>query len=379
MRKIPSVDLVRQYEQIQHEANKAVLEVLSSGRYINGPVVAQFEQEFSDYLGLSHTVCCASGTDALYLALRALKIESGDEIITSPFTFIATAEVISLTGATPVFIDIQAETFNLNPQLLEAAITPKTKAIIPVHLYGQAVNMDKVMEIANRHNLYVIEDCAQATGATWQGRKVGSFGDVGCFSFFPTKNLGGCGDGGAITTDNLTLAQTMIMLKEHGSNKRYCHEETGVNSRLDAIQAAILRIKLTHLDKCNQERYKIAQLYNKLLSNITEIILPEDYSQGGHVWNQYTIRVKGNAREELKEQLEIKGITSMVYYPIPLHLQPVYQKLGYKRGSLPVVEQTCLEVLSLPMFPGLQPEEQEAIVYALKESFQCSQKIAKSC
>lgn len=183
MRKIPSVDLVRQYEQIQHEANKAVLEVLSSGRYINGPVVAQFEQEFSDYLGLSHTVCCASGTDALYLALRALKIESGDEIITSPFTFIATAEVISLTGATPVFIDIQAETFNLNPQILEAAITPKTKAIIPVHLYGQAVNMDKVMEIANRHNLYVIEDCAQATGATWQGRKVGSFGDVGCFSF----------------------------------------------------------------------------------------------------------------------------------------------------------------------------------------------------
>ncbi len=373
MRKIPPVDLARQYAKIESEANQAVLEVLSSGRYINGPVVTQFEQEFSDYLNVLYTVSCGSGTAALYLALRALKIGPGDEVITSPFTFIATAEVITLTGATPVFIDIQAETFNLNPELLEAAITPRTRAIIPVHLYGQAVDMGRVMEIAERYKLYVIEDCAQATGAKWQGRKVGSFGDIGCFSFFPTKNLGGCGDGGAITTNNVSLAQTVKMLKEHGSNKRYSHEETGVNSRLDAVQAAILRIKLKYLDSYNQERYNIAQLYENLLSHLPGVILPKDHSSSGHVWNQYTVRVKDGLREELKTQLDLKGITSMVYYPIPLHLQPVYKKLGYLKDQLPIVEGVASEVLSLPMFPGLLPEEQKQIAYAVQESLDYSE------
>lgn len=368
MRKIPPVDLAREYKKIEQEANKAVLEVLSSGRYINGPVVMQFEEEFSNYIGVPYTVSCASGTDALYLALRSLKIGPGDEVITSPFTFIATAEVITLTGATPVFIDIKAETFNLNPELLEAAITPKTKAIIPVHLYGQPVDMTRVMEIAERHHLHVIEDCAQATGATWLGKRVGSFGALGCFSFFPTKNLGSCGDGGAITTHNLSLAQSIRMLKEHGSNKRYLHEEIGVNSRLDALQAAILRIKLSYLDSCNQARCQIAASYQKLLQYLPDgIILPIDPSAGGHVWNQYTIRLVEGSRDKLREYLESKGIISMVYYPIPLHLQPVYQNLGYQQGTLPIVEKVAHQVLSLPMFPGLLLEEQEQIVYALKE------------
>ena len=368
VRKIPPVDLARQYKQIQQEANQAVLEVLSSGRYINGPVVTQFEEEFSNYIGVTQTVSCGSGTDALYLALRSLKIGPGDEVITTPFTFIATAEVITLTGATPVFIDISAETFNLNPELLETAITPKTKAIIPVHLYGKAVDMTSVMEIAKRHRLYVIEDCAQAAGATWKGQRVGSFGDVGCFSFFPTKNLGACGDGGAITTDNPSLAQSMRTLKEHGSSKRYAHEETGINSRLDAVQAAILRIKLKHLDSYNQERSQIAQIYQERLKHLPNIVLPQTQQLGGHVWNQYTIRVVKGSREELKVQLEGEGVISMVYYPIPLHLQPVYQGLGYQKGQLPIVEEVATQVLSLPMFPGLLLEEQEQIIYALQES-----------
>jgi len=367
VKKIPPVDLARQYKEIEQEANQAVLEVLSSGRYINGPVVFQFEEEFADYNNVSHSVSCASGTDALYLALRALNIGDGDEVITSSFTFIATGEVITRVGATPVFVDIEAETFNCDPALIESAITERTKAIMPVHLYGHAVDMDCLMDIAKRHGLYVIEDCAQATGARWQGQRVGSFGDVGCFSFFPTKNLGGCGDGGAVTTNNIDLAKSIRMLKEHGSIERYRHEEIGLNSRLDAIQAAILRIKLSHLDQWNENRRAIAQAYNHLLEHIPGLSLPQDKSGQGHIWNQYTIRVDKGERDRLREELEKKDISSMVYYPIPLHLQPVYQNLGYRLGDLPISEKISKQVLSLPMFPNLSSEEQERIAYALKE------------
>jgi len=257
--KIPPVDLSRQYQVISEEANHAVLEILRSGRYIGGEAVSELERQFALYHGVSDCVACNSGTDALYLALRSLGIQAGDEVITSTFSFIATAEAINLVGAVPVFVDIDINTFNLDVALLEKAITPQTKAIIPVHLFGQSVNMSEVVNFARSHNLLVIEDCAQATGAEWHGQKVGSIGDIGCFSFFPTKNLGGCGDGGAITTNNPELAAQIRMIKEHGSKERYLHEVIGVNSRLDAIQAVILQIKLKYLDFWNNQRIEIAQ------------------------------------------------------------------------------------------------------------------------
>lgn len=373
MNKIPPVDLARQYKPISSEVEQAVLEVLRSGYYIGGSVVSAFEQQFADYVGVSHAVACNSGTDALYLALRSLNIGPGDEVITCPFTFIATAEAVTMTGATPVFVDIELETFNIDVEQIEAAITPKTRAIIPVHLFGQPVNMTKIMEIAHKYNLYVIEDCAQATGAEWGGKKVGSMGHLGCFSFFPTKNLGGCGDGGAITTNDPNLVAAMRMLKEHGSKTRYVHDETGVNSRLDAIQAAILQVKLQHLDQWNQQRSEIAKRYHNLLKSIPDIILPQAIEGGKHVWNQYTVLVIDKSigeqpyRDYIRDKLQQDGVISMVYYPVPLHLQPVYQDLGYQEGQLPASEQACREVLSLPMFPDITLEEQQRVAYYLKE------------
>ncbi|MGK7961842.1 DegT/DnrJ/EryC1/StrS family aminotransferase [Crocosphaera sp.] len=370
---IPPVDLVRQYQLISDEIERAVLEVVRSGRYIGGAIVSDFEQQFAQYVGSSYCVGCNSGTDALYLALRALNIGVGDEVLTTPFTFIATAETISLVGAKPVFVDIERNTFNLDVEALEAAITPQTKAIIPVHLFGQPVNMSRIMEIAQKHNLYVIEDCAQGTGAKWGDKMVGNIGHVGCFSFFPTKNLGTCGDGGAITTNDQAIAQTMGVIKEHGSAQRYYHDVVGINSRLDSIQAAILQVKLRYLDQWNEQRRAIAQRYHQLLSPIPGIQLPQEIKGGYHVWNQYTILVENKSnqdtitRDTLREQLQEKGIISMIYYPIPLHLQKVYQNLGYQKGAFPVTEQAAQEVLSLPMFPDLSPEEQEQVAYALKD------------
>jgi dTDP-4-amino-4,6-dideoxygalactose transaminase len=365
VKKIPPVDLARQYQLISEETGLAVLDILRSGRYIGGEVVSELEKELAAYIGTAECVSCNSGTDALYLALRALGIGAGDEVITSPFTFIATAEAITLVGAKPVFVDIERHTFNLNTARLEAAITPQTKAIIPVHLFGQPVNMTELLALAQAHNLYIIEDCAQATGAAWQGEKVGSLGNMGCFSFFPTKNLGCCGDGGAITTSDTALAAQMRILKEHGSRVRYTHEEVGINSRLDALQAAILRIKLGYLDSWNAQRDLLAQNYHNLLSPLP-IELPQAPAGGTHVWNQYTILVA--ERDRVRESLQNLGVISMVYYPIPLHLQPVYQGLGYGVGSLPVAEQVCHEVLSLPMFPDLTFEEQEQVAHCLKDS-----------
>jgi dTDP-4-amino-4,6-dideoxygalactose transaminase len=374
---IPPLDLKRQYQAIGADVSAAVLEVLASGAYIGGPVVQHFEQQFAGYVGTTDAVGCNSGTDALYLALRTMKIGAGDEVITSPFTFIATAETISWAGATPVFVDIDPHTFNLDLTQLAAAITPRTKAIMPVHLFGNPIDMTALMAIATEHNLIVIEDCAQATGAKWNGQQVGSIGHFGCFSFFPTKNLGGCGDGGAITINDPTLAAELRMYREHGSRQRYYHEAIGVNSRLDALQAAVLQVKLQHLDRWNHQRSVVANYYQQLLTNVPGIIPPQPTPGGESVWNQYTIRLVAPAgidaatyRDRVRANLQAAGVISMIYYPLPLHLQAVYQNLGYPAGSFPVTELVSNQVLSLPMFPEITTEEQQRVVYALKDAIE---------
>lgn len=372
MNTIPPLDLTQQYATIEADVSAAVLGVLSSGRYINGPLVDTFAKEFGAYVGLPNCVVCNSGTDALYLALRALKIGPGDEVITSPFTFIATAEVISAVGATPVFVDIDLATFNIDVDKIEAAITNKTKAIMPVHLFGQPVNMDRVMAISAAHNIPVIEDCAQATGAMWNGKRVGSIGHFGCFSFFPSKNLGGCGDGGALTAQDADQAQAAKIVREHGSRVKYYHEAVGINSRLDAVQAAILQVKLPHLDTWNQGRTAVAERYQQLLSGLAGIQPPQAIKGGSSVWNQYTILIDaaaekgGEYRDRIRELMLEEGVMSMVYYPLSLHQQPVYKDLGYADGSFPKSEQASKQVLSLPMFPELTVDQQEKVVDALK-------------
>ncbi len=364
---IPAFDIKQQYTTIEAEVSTAVLEVLASGRYIGGPLVEGFEQQFAAYTDVLHCVSCNSGTDALYLALRACNISAGDEVITTPFTFIATAEVISTLDAKPVFVDIDPTTFNLDLKRVAAAITPKTKAIIPVHLFGQPVDMTALIEVAKEHNLVVIEDCAQSTGASWSGQKVGSIGHIGCFSFYPTKNLGGCGDGGAITTNDPAIAAKVKMLRDHGQKYRYISEEIGVNSRLDAIQAAILQIKLRYLDVWNHQRRLLADRYHQFLTQVPGIIAPQQLAGGMGVWNQYTIRVLGQKRDWVRSQLQERGVNTMVYYPHPLHLHPVYKSLGYKLGQLSACEQVSNEVLSLPMFPELSEEQLEQVIYSLKD------------
>lgn len=367
---IPLLDLAQQYQGLQQQLDQAVLRIMNSGRYIGGATVTTFEQEFADYLGTEHCVSCNSGTDALFLALRALDIGPGDTVVTTPFTFIATVEMISAVGATPVFVDIEAETFNLDldqlARLLESPIQPKPKAILPVHLFGRPLDMTTLMALAEAHEIPVIEDCAQATGATWQGQQVGSFGMTGCFSFFPTKNLGAFGDGGAIATNNPQLAQRLRSLKEHGATRRYYHEEIGINSRLDALQAAILSVKLGYLDQWNQQRRQVARRYQQLLAPLPDLHLPQDVP--GHVWNQYSLRLAPHQdRDRLRSRLQDQGVGTMVYYPTPLHSQPVYRHLGYVEGDFPVTEAVCSQVLSLPMFPELQAQQQEQVMYRLKE------------
>jgi dTDP-4-amino-4,6-dideoxygalactose transaminase len=372
---IPPIDLTQQFKTIQQEVNVAVADVLASGQYINGPIVQTFARAFGDYVGTRECVVCNSGTDALYLALRGLNIGPGDEVITSPFTFIATAETISAVGATPVFVDIDPNTFNLDCSKIEAAISDCTRAIIPVHLFGRPLDMDQVMAIAARHHLKVIEDCAQATGAEWQGKRVGSIGHVGCFSFFPTKNLGGCGDGGAVTTDDPELAATIKMLAEHGSRVKYHHEAIGINSRLDTVQAAILAIKLRYLDHWNQARVEVAERYHQRLAGVAGVVLPQQEPAGKAVWNQYTLRITaeaavGSLRDQVRQALMDRGIISMIYYPVPLHQQPVYQALTQICPPLPAAELAAQQVLSLPMFPELTAEQQSQVVEELKQVLQ---------
>jgi dTDP-4-amino-4,6-dideoxygalactose transaminase len=360
------VDVLRQYKTIQSEIDEAIRRVIESGRFILGEEVGQLEREIAEYLGMRSAVGCASGTDALQIAMMALGIGPGDEVVTTPFTFVATAETIALLGAKPVYVDIDPQTFNLAPELVERAITPKTRAIIPVHLYGQAADMDPLMELASRYNISVIEDSAQALGARYKEKKVCSIGDVGCISFFPSKNLGCFGDGGMMVTDDEDLAKRLRMIAAHGSRERYYHDEIGVNSRLDTLQAAILSVKLRHLEMWNRRRREAASRYTDLLSG-TPVTPPVVSRDAYHIYHQYTIRAPGDA---LAGFLKEKKIPHAIYYPVPLHLQKAYRSYGYGAGDFPAAEGAAAEVLSLPMHPDLAEDELRVIAGAVSDFYQ---------
>lgn len=351
---IPMVDLQRQYHGLKEEIDSAISHVLEDTRFILGPNVSALEEEIAAYHGVSHAIGVANGTDALLLALRACGIGEGDEVITTPFTFIATAEVIALLKAKPVFVDIVPDTFNLDCHKITEKITTKTKAIIPVHLFGHPADMKPIVDIARQYNLKIIEDCAQAFGATYHGEKVGSIGDIGCFSFFPSKNLAGYGDGGMIVTNSDEAAAMVKMLRNHGSSKRYFHQEIGYNSRLDEIQAAIIRVKLKKIDQFNALRRHNAAIYCSAITN-RNIVLPTVSEGCEHVYHQFTIR--SGRRDAIADALQKKEISSAVYYPVPLHKQEVFVKLHHHSDRLSQSEQCSREVLSLPMFPELTSEE----------------------
>jgi len=363
--KIPLVDLKIQYEMIKEEVNEAIKRVLESTQFILGEEVAKFEEDFARFCGTKYCVGVNSGTDAIYLALRALNIGEGDEVITVSHTFIGTVEPIGMVGAKPVFVDIDPDTYIIDVQKIEKVITEKTKVIIPVHLYGQPADMQLIMEIAKKYNLKIVEDCAQAHGAEYGGKKVGTIGDIGCFSFFPGKNLGAYGDGGAVVTNNEEIFKKVKMLRNHGRLKKYEHEFEGVNSRLDNLQAAILRVKLKYLDKWTKRRIEKAKVYDELLKDTDKIVIPKILPGAKHVYHLYVIRIK--ERDKIQQKLKEKGIATGIHYPIPLHLQPAYKHLGYKTGDFPVTEKICKEILSLPIFPELQREQQEYIVENLRE------------
>ena len=362
---IPIIDSKRQYATVGAEVEKEVVEVLRSGSYILGKHNKAFEEEIAKFLGCNHAVALNSGTDALHLALRALDIGAGDEVITVAFTFVATTEAIGIVGAKPVFVDIDPDTFNIDVNEIESKITPKTKAILPVHLYGQPCNMDVIMDIAKRHNLFVIEDACQAIGAEYKGKKVGTFGDIGCFSFYPTKNLGTMGDGGLVSTNSEYLKNRIIALRNHGGAVRYYHDEIGVNSRLDEVQAAILRIKLRHIDEWNKKRREHAAFYNELFKDAKDIETPKELDDTYCVYHQYTVKIPN--RDEVHKLLQENGIGAMIYYPVPLHLQKVHSYLGLKEGLLPNTEKNTKLVLSLPMFAEITEEEQKTVAKTLIE------------
>ncbi len=361
---IPMVDLKAQYHSLKTEMDAAVLRVLEESSFIMGPDVKRLEEEISRYMEVRHAIAVGSGTEALHIALMAAGIGPGDEVIVPTFTFIATSEVVALLGAKPVFADIDAATFNIDPADVEKKITDRTKALIPVHLYGQSADMDRIMEIAKRHTLLVVEDCAQAMGATWKGIKVGTIGDVGCLSFFPSKNLGGYGDGGMIVTNRDDIGEKAKAIRVHGSSKKYFHHLLGLNSRLDTLQAAILRVKLPHLDRWNEMRRTAAAAYDRALEG-TPFITPKVAPDAHHVYHQYTIRTP--LRNDLQEFLKEKGVASMIYYPLCLHHQEVYRGGGAPLCSLPVAERAQDEVLSLPMCPDLTPEQVAYVAGALME------------
>jgi dTDP-4-amino-4,6-dideoxygalactose transaminase len=351
---IPLVDLTAQYHSVQSEIESAVHQVLESGHFILGPDVAAFEQEVAAYLGVKHSVGVASGTDAIVIALRALGIGQGDEVIVPAYTFFATAGAVMLVGAKPVFVDIYPNTYCLNIQQVEDRITPKTKAILPVHLYGHPANMAPLLDIAHVHDLKVIEDNAQAFGAEYQGKKTGSMGDVGCLSFFPTKNLGGYGDGGMVVTNDDGLAARVRMLRTHGWKKKYFPEILGYNSRLDEMQAAILRVKLRHVDAWNKQRRAIAHQYTAQISRMG-IIIPQEDPYARHVYHLYTVRFAD--RDRVQSELKNAGITSDVYYPRPPHLADPCRPFGYQPGDFPVAEQASREALSIPLYPEMSEEQ----------------------
>jgi dTDP-4-amino-4,6-dideoxygalactose transaminase len=349
--KVPFLDLKAQYESIKEEVAAAIRQVLDKTAFAGGPFVAQFEKEFAEFCNTQYSIGVGSGTDALWLALLGLGVGPGDEVITVPDTFIATAEAISYCGAKTVFVDVEEKTYNMNPAMLEAAITPRTKAIIPVHLFGQMADMDPIMEIARKHKLYVVEDAAQAHGAEYKGRIAGSVGDAGCFSFYPGKNLGAYGEAGAVVTTNGDLDKKIRMLRDHGQAKKYYHDLVGWNARMDGFQGAILSVKLKHLTTWNEARRKNAKLYNEILGNTDGVVSPLESPHNKHVYHIYAIRVQN--RDALIKALSEKDIHCGIHYPISLHLQEAYRGLGYKKGSFPVAESCAAEFVSLPMFPEL--------------------------
>jgi UDP-2-acetamido-2-deoxy-ribo-hexuluronate aminotransferase len=364
--KINLVDVRGQYLKHKAEFDKAVMDVMESGAYVNGPAVKQLEQSCSEFMGVKHAIACNSGTDALQLVLMAWGIAPGDEIITTPFTFVATAEVISILGAKPVFVDIDQNDFNIDVTKIEAAITANTKAIMPVHLYGQAANMDAILQIAEKHELKVLEDSAQAFGAKYKGKRVCSLGDAAGMSFYPSKNIGAHGDGGMVFTNNDELGHHVRQLANHGQRERYFQDDIGLNSRLDAIQAAILNVKLKYIEGWNEKRNEIAAEYDHLLADL-DLVTPRRNADSTHIYHQYTIRIP--RRDELSAFLKDKNIPHGVFYPIPLHLQKAYADLGYNKGDLPVTEAIAEEVVSLPMHPELSADELKFISAALHEFY----------
>ena len=363
------LDLRAQFATIHEEVMQAVAQVFESQHFILGPEVKLLEDEVAAKLGAKYAVGCASGTDALILSLLAADIRHGDEVITTPFSFIATAGAIAYVGAKPVFVDIGPVTYNLNPALLEAAITPDTRAIMPVHLFGLPADMDPILAVARGHNLVVIEDAAQAIGSRYGGRYTGTFGEYGCFSFFPSKNLGGAGDGGMITTNDAAIAERLQMLRVHGSKQKYFHEMIGTNSRLHALQAAVLRVKLRHLDAWQQGRQNRAQRYRQLFESagLTSFVAapPPPPAKFEHVYNQFTIR--SSRRDDLKASLQAAGVPSEIYYPLCIHLQKAFAYLGHRVGDFPESEKASREVLSLPVYPELPDSQQDRVVQAIAD------------
>lgn len=374
MTAIQMVDLRTQYEQIKSEVNQAIQQVLDNTAFINGPDVKAFSEELAAFTGAKFVIPCANGTDALQIAMMAFDFKSGDEVIVPTFTYVATVEVIALLGLKPKFVDVLPDTYELDPIQLAKAIGPKVVGIVPVHLYGQCSNMENLLEFAKKHNLKIIEDTAQAIGAVYtfnDGRKAqaGTMGDIGTTSFFPSKNLGCYGDGGAMFTNDSVLAEKLRMIANHGQKKKYYHDSIGVNSRLDTLQAAILRVKLKHLSRYSKSRNEVADRYDEAFLNHPHIKTPKRTANSTHVFHQYTIQVEGSSREELKEYLQNNGVPSMVYYPVPLHLQNAYLEFGYQLGDFPVAESLCKKVLSLPIHTEMKKEEQEYIIETIKSFF----------
>jgi len=360
-KKIQMVDLKGQYEKIKAEVDAGIQEVINTTAFINGPAVKEFQADLEKYLNVKHVIPCANGTDALQIAMMALDLKPGDEVITASFTYVATAEVIGLLGLTPVLVDVYPDTFDIDIEAIEKAITPKTKAIVPVHLFGQCADMERIMALAKKHNLYVIEDVAQAIGADYtfsdgKKAKAGTIGTIGCTSFFPSKNLGCYGDGGAIYTNDDALAKKLRMVAHHGQSVQYVHDVLGVNSRLDTIQAVVLKAKLKHLDEYAAARNKAADFYDKALANHPKLKTPVRVKNSTHVFHQYTLQLTGVDRTKLREQLAERGIPAMIYYPIPLHEQNAYKNDRFKKGDFPVTEKLCATVLSLPMHTEMDEE-----------------------
>lgn len=362
--KVPFLDLKAQYQSIRDEIASKLQKVLSNTAFADGPFVAQLEKEFASFCQTDFAIGLGSGTAALWAAIHILGIGKDDEVITTPNTFIATAEAISFSGARPVFVDIDEQTYNMNPQLLEAAITPKTKAIIPVHLYGQTADMDPIMEIAKDKGLFVIEDACQAHGAEYKNKPAGSIGNAGCFSFYPGKNLGAYGEAGAVVTNSAQLTENMRMFRNHGQKKKYYHSIIGWNARMDGFQGAVLSVKLKYLDQWNESRRKNAQLYSELLAGVDGIITPQEAGYAKHVYHLYVIRTQN--RDVFIATLAEKGVFCGIHYPVPLHLQDAYSSLGYKKGDFPVAEKCCEQLVSLPMFPELTSEQIEYVVEKIK-------------